>query len=95
MGILGNKGNAFPSDIVLGEEYHDKQSGVIGIATSIHFYQHACERVTLELRKSDGDLLELTFDAPRLTNTKTQQTATTTKTGGPERASGQRGIPTR
>lgn len=78
--------NKFATDIRLGERYVDKQTGIEGVATSIHFYQHACERVTLEYVTPDRKLEELTFDAPRLTSVTTGETATTTRTGGPARA---------
>lgn len=78
--------SAYGSDIKLGDRYRDDQTGIEGVATSIHFYQHACERITLELVKADGELQELTFDAPRLRSLTTQKVAKTTKTGGPARA---------
>ena len=87
--------NYFTTDIVLGERYRDEQTGIEGVASSIHFYQHACERVTVELVKSDGELMEVTFDAPRLTNIQTGLTATTTRTGGPARAGETRSVATR
>lgn len=72
------------SDIVLGERYRDEQTGYEGVATAICFFQHACERVTIEtydpVRKS---VIEQAFDAPRLTSLKTAQVATSAKTGGP------------
>lgn len=76
----------YRSDVKLGEKYIDQQTGITGVATGIHFYQHACERVTLEFVKSDGELQEITFDSPRLTSVATGVTATTTRTGGPARA---------
>lgn len=76
----------FETDIKMGEKYRDEQTGIEGIATSVHFYQHACERVTLEYVHDQQGLLELTFDAPRLTSVTTGITAVTTKTGGPARA---------
>ena len=85
------KTSDFKSDIILGEQYSDEQTGLVGTATSIHFYQHACERVTIEFLKKDGELQELSFDAPRLTRVKTGVQATTKKTGGPERAGERRG----
>jgi hypothetical protein len=78
--------NTFETDIRLGEKYRDDQTGLEGIATSIHFYQHACERVTLEYVHEQQGLLELTFDSPRLTSMATGITAVTAKTGGPARA---------
>jgi hypothetical protein len=77
---------AFKTDIKLGEKYRDNQTGIEGIASSVHFYQHACERVTLEYVKPDRTLEELTFDSPRLTSVATGITAVTAKTGGPARA---------
>lgn len=79
------KTNDFTSDIILGEKYLDEQTGIEGTATSIHFYQHACERVGLEFLKNDGELQEITFDAPRLTLKSTGVQATSEKTGGPSR----------
>ena len=83
----------FKTNIVLGDRYRDDQTRIEGIAASIHFYQFACERVTLECIKADGDLQELTFDAPRLTSLTVQpleepkqKKGKTTKPGGPARA---------
>lgn len=75
---------AYRTDIKLGERYRDDQTGVEGVAVSVGFFQHACERVTLE-RVSDFDrkIEEYTFDAPRLTHVTTGLTARATKTGGP------------
>lgn len=78
--------NDFESDIKLGEKYRDEQTGIEGIATSIHFYQFACERVSIEFIHEQRGLQELTFDAPRLTSIKTGKTAKVEKTGGPARA---------
>lgn len=77
---------SYASDIKLGDRYRDEQTGIEGVATAIHFYQHACERVTLEMVKPDGELQELTFDSPRLVSLVTKKKATTTRTGGPARA---------
>jgi hypothetical protein len=73
----------YETDIRLGERYRDDQTGIEGVATSVHFYQHGCERVTVELVMRDGELKEYTFDAPRLTHIATGVTAVTTRTGGP------------
>lgn len=72
----------YGTDIKLGEKYSDPQTGIVGTATSIHFYQYGCERVTIELIVS-GKLEEYTFDAPRLVAEATGKRATTTRTGGP------------
>lgn len=74
---------SYKSDIKLGERYRDAQTGIEGIATSIIFYQHACERVCLERMLPDNKLDELMFDAPRLIDVKTEKVAKVEKTGGP------------
>lgn len=73
----------FSSDIVLGEKYRDPQTGVEGVATSLHFYQFACERVTIEVLTKDGQILEHSFDAPRLEHALTAAVARVTNAGGP------------
>lgn len=76
----------YKSDITLGERYRDEQTGFEGVATSIHFYQHACERVSLETFDSHSqEIKECSFDSPRLTHIKSGRTATTTRPGGPAR----------
>lgn len=74
----------YASDIKLGERYLDKQTGIEGVAASVHFYQFGCERVTLEA-VVQGKIEEYSFDAPRLTHKETDITATTTRTGGPDK----------
>lgn len=74
----------YESDIILGDRYVDEQTGIEGVASSIHFYQYGCERVTLEAVVA-GKIEEYGFDAPRLTHKETKQRATTTRTGGPEK----------
>lgn len=76
---------SFKSDIVLGDKYEDKQTGITGTAVSVHFYQFACERVALEV-VNNGKIQEYFFDAPRLTHTVTGKAAEVTKTGGPQRS---------
>lgn len=85
----------YRSDIKIGEKYRDTQTGVEGVATCIHFYQHACERVTLEFYDRQTGMQELTFDAPRLQHIDTGKVAKTEKTGGPARAGERRQVPTR
>jgi hypothetical protein len=75
---------SYKTDIKLGERYLDKQTGIAGVATAISFFQHACERVTIELIAKE-ELKEYSFDSPRLTHVETGATATSTRTGGPER----------
>lgn len=86
-----NKAEQYGSDIKLGEKYRDVQTGVEGVATSVSFFQHACERVCLEYLGKDGDLKELIFDAPRLESVRTKEPVTSARTGGPRTTPGQRG----
>jgi len=82
----------YKSDIILGDRYIDKQTGYEGVATSVSFFQHACERVCVEtFDRERQSVIECVFDAPRLTHVETQAVATTTKTGGPQKPPGQRG----
>lgn len=95
MGLF-NGSTEYKSDIVLGEKYIDKQTGYEGVATSVSFFQHACERVVIEaFDDRRKQVIESVFDAPRLTHIKTQKVATTTKTGGPQVPAGQRGSASR
>ena len=93
---MTEKKTSYASDIVLGEKYRDEQTGIEGTATSISFYQYACERICLEL-VVEGKIEEFVFDAPRLTHIETNQRATSEKTGGPDRGERNRRsrIPTR
>lgn len=75
---------SYDTDIVLGETYIDKQTGIEGTAVAVSFYQFGCERVSLE-SVNKGEIKEYGFDAPRLTRVSTGATAKTTKTGGPDR----------
>ena len=91
MGIFSGS-TEFKSDIVLGERYVDKQTGYEGVATSVTFFQHACERVCIETYDTKRlQVIESIFDAPRLTHVKSGETAKTEKTGGPQMPAGQRG----
>ena len=72
----------FTSDITLGERYRDQLTGFEGFATSLTFYIHACERVTLEFVK-DGEIKFDSFDAPRLVHLDSGEVPTTQRTGGP------------
>lgn len=57
----------YQSKIQLGERYLDEQTGYSGVATAICFFQHACERVTVESYDENRKLvIEQVFDAPRL-----------------------------
>ncbi len=76
----------YESDIKLGEKYREPRSGIEGTATAISFYEFACERITLETyNATKGEVMEYTFDAPRLVSVETGKAAEVTKTGGPDR----------
>lgn len=88
----------YETDIVLGEKYRDTQTGYEGVATGIHFYQHGCERATLEaFDENRKNIQELSFDAPRLQHIDSGKIAETPTPGGPARAgeSGARSTGTR
>lgn len=70
------------TDVVLGDEYRDPITGLVGTATAVTFYLHACERVTLEYAR-DGKAAYESFDAPRLVHTVTETSPALTRTGGP------------
>lgn len=72
----------YGSDIELGKQYQDPQTGIRGVATAITFYQYACERVQIECVIQDK-IEEYGFDAPRLESVETRERAGTARTGGP------------
>lgn len=83
---------SYKSDIKLGEKYRDDQTGFEGVATVISFFQHGCERASLEIYDEVRKVIvEQSFDVPRLTHVGTGKTATTTRTGGPGDAVSRRG----
>lgn len=74
----------YKSDIKLGEEYEDTQTGFRGIATATYFYQHGCERVNVEAYDEERrEIRSIVFDAPRLKHVNTGKVAKTHRTGGP------------
>ena len=75
-------GSHFRTQIELGEKYIDKATGFKGTATAVHFYEHACERVTLKGINSNGEIVEYVFDAPELKD-DSDQPVLTRKAGGP------------
>lgn len=75
----------YRSDIVLGDQYRDRDTGLIGVVQSVHFYRNACERVIINYLH-DGDIKEASFDAVDLIHVDTEKPATSTKTGGPARS---------
>lgn len=77
----------YKSDVVLGEKYRDTQTGYEGIAIVAAFFQHGCERITLESYDAERkEIKEMSFDAPRLQSVKTGRQATSERTGGPDKA---------
>ena len=82
--MLGTKKKAYESDIVLGQKYREKRTGLEGTATSIHFYENACERIVV-MYLHDGDIKEASFDAVDLVSVESGKAATVDKPGGPER----------
>lgn len=86
----------YESDIELGVRYRDPQTGIEGVATSVAFYQHACERTVLEYVDGDGAIVEHAFDAPRLERAdQPGQRARSSRPGGPGRVPARPGMPTR
>jgi hypothetical protein len=79
----------YRSDIILGEQYREKSTGLVGKATAVFFFEHACERVSLRYIH-DGDLKEATFDAPEVELVSTGKTPVQQKSGGPSRGEGAR-----
>ncbi len=84
MGIFGNDGGGFASEIELGKRYIDKQTGIEGVVVVVSFFQFGCERVTLEVVR-EGEIKEYSFDAPRLTEVGKEEPVKSDKSGGPER----------
>jgi hypothetical protein len=74
----------YKSDVQLGERYRDRDTGIGGVASAIYFFMHACERVTLEY-VHDGELKDVTFDAPRLERVSTSEPVRGDRPGGPRR----------
>jgi hypothetical protein len=97
MSIFRNaKPEQYGSDIKIGHLYREPRTGIEGTATALHFYEHACERVTLEYMDRDNVIQEVTFDAPRVRLvTKPDVPVTTTRTGGPARAGERRPVSSR
>lgn len=87
---------SYKSDVQLGERYRDEQTGFEGVATTVTFFQHACERVCVEsYDASRQEIKEAVFDSPRLVSVKSDRKATTDRTGGPGLPNAQRGPVTR
>jgi hypothetical protein len=86
----------YESDIVLGERYQDVQTGFEGVATAAYFYQHGCERVSIETYDPERkEVKSETFDSPRLVHVESGQVSTTERTGGPGDDKGSKPVPKR
>ena len=94
MSLFNRGSETYRSDIVLGEEYREKSTGLVGKATAIYFFEHACERVNLRYMH-DGDVKEASFDAPEVEHVPTRKTPVQQRSGGPERGAGRREVKAR
>lgn len=94
MSIFNKGSETYKSDLIIGETYRDKATGVEGKAVCIAFFEHACERVTLRY-VHDGDIKEAGFDAPEVELVRTGETPVQQRTGGPERTTSRRGAVSR
>lgn len=72
----------YESSITLGEKYCDPQTGIVGTAVAVTFYQFACERVSIEA-VINGEIKDYAFDAPRLESAATGERAKASRPGGP------------
>lgn len=83
---------SYKSGVELGRGYRDEQTGYVGVATSVTFFQHACERVALEAYDSDRKEVKVEiFDAPRLRDEKTLERVVADRPGGPGMPNAQAG----
>ena len=85
----------YRSDLVLGERYQDKGTGIMGKLVAIAFYEHACERGTLRYLDANQQMQEVSFDAPEMVHVASGVAATERKTGGPDRGGVSRSTPAR
>lgn len=53
------------TDIVFGDKYREKNTGFVGAATAVYFFEHGCTRVNL-MALVDGDVKEFVFDEQAL-----------------------------
>lgn len=84
--------HSYDSDIILNERYRDSQTGFEGVATTITFFQYACERIGLETYDPERKEIKTEiFDAPRLVHVDTGNVAMTKRPGGPQMPAAQRG----
>jgi hypothetical protein len=89
--IFDKGSETYRTDLVLGENYREKSTGLVGKAICIAFFEHACERVTLRYLH-DGDIKEASFDAPEVELVMNGETPIQQMTGGPVRNDGRRGV---
>lgn len=83
----------YRSDLVLGQDYRDKGTGITGKLVVLAFFEHACERGTLRYLDADRRVQEVSFDAPELIHVVTEVAARQQKTGGPDRGGASRPAP--
>lgn len=71
--------------IQFGEKYRDPASGFEGFVKGMHFYEHACLRVSLRgVNKTTGEPAEYSFDAPELVAVADDKPVpSSSRTGGP------------
>lgn len=79
------KDNTYRSDIELGKEYRESQTGYQGFAIAIYFYQNSCERVELERYDKKRGLQSYAFDAKRLVEVESGKKVDSPQPGGPDR----------
>lgn len=89
---MATKTNPYQSDLIMGDMYKESGTGIEGKLTSVHFYEHACERATIRYLDKDGNVQEASFDAPELEHVESGEKPQTKRPGGPARAEGGRGL---
>lgn len=92
---MGRK-NKYESQVEMGERYRDARTGFEGVVTAVTFFEHACERVSLETFDRTQQTVRVeVFDAPRFVRARDEVAVTTTRTGGDRPIPGQRGAVSR
>jgi hypothetical protein len=83
---MGLGKNGYKSGIVLGRRYRDTQTGIEGTAVALTFYQHGCERASIEF-VVQGKIEIEGFDVPRLVDAETtKEPENSGRNGGPRDA---------
>ena len=75
----------YRSEAELGEVYRDTDTGFVGTACAVTFFQHGCERVSLKGINTNGEVVEFSFDAAELERDRDREQVKLIeqKTGGP------------